>query len=551
MDLSVVIATYNRADLLRSCLDALGRQEPVSGTFEVVVVVDGSTDGSRALLAEYRSPYVLRVIHQDNAGQCQALNRGVSEAAGRFCLLLDDDVLGGPNLVAGHLDAQQKHDGVLGVGRLAMTTEPDADWYVREFCTGWLRHYARLDQGHRPASVKDCYSGNLSFPRAAFMDVGGFALDIARGYDVELAIRLAQWGLRVVYLPRADAVHHQSKTSAQLLHDEERNGAGAHAIYRRHPAALPETGLDKFHADGPIEVACRSLLLALDVPVRPLYALGSVLARVGRTRRWARFVRHYVLWRGVRQATSEDEWKGLTEGVTILLYHAVAAEGERGSRYVVTARDFAWQIRWLARKGYRVLALEDYIRCRREHRLPGRCVVITFDDGYADNASVAAPILSEYGFPVTIFLVSDRVGRSNDWDTEGPLAARPLMDWDTVRALERAGVRFAPHGRTHAPLKGQSAERLHAEIAGAWADVTRAVSHPVPVFAFPFGLADDDARNAVQDAGLDAACTVRRGQNWPSAPLLGLRRVQVRGDTGRLAFRFAVWHGDERPPFRR
>ena len=82
--MSVVIATHNRAAQLRTCLDALARQDAVGNPFEVIVVVDGSTDGTAEMLAAYHAPYHLRAIHQTNAGQCRALNRGVSEAAGRF-----------------------------------------------------------------------------------------------------------------------------------------------------------------------------------------------------------------------------------------------------------------------------------------------------------------------------------------------------------------------------------------------------------------------------------------------------------------------------------
>src|SRR5207245_474841 len=78
-ELSGVIATYNRAAQLRTCLDALARQDAVAGAFEVIVVVDGSTDGTAEMLATYHAPYQLSAIHQTNAGQCRALNRGVSE----------------------------------------------------------------------------------------------------------------------------------------------------------------------------------------------------------------------------------------------------------------------------------------------------------------------------------------------------------------------------------------------------------------------------------------------------------------------------------------
>lgn len=552
-ELSVVIATYNRAAQLRTCLDALARQDDVAGAFEVVVVVDGSTDGTAETLAAYHAPYQLRAIQQTNAGQCRALNRGVSEAAGRFCLLLDDDIVPEAGLVGAHLRAQQGQGGVLAVGRLAIQSPAGADWYVREFCRGWRRHYDRLDAGQRPPSISDCYSGNLSFPRDAFVSAGGFAIDLARGYDIELAFRLVRSGLRVVYLPAAGAVNHDLKTSCQLLQDEERAGASAVEIYRRHPATLPEAGLQSFADDPRIEVACRRLLLALRIPVAPLRAIGVLLGWAGRPRRWAMFVRHYAFWRGVRRGLSDDAaWQSLTRGVTILLYHAIGNPGEQSSRFVVSGPEFAWQVRWLARKGYRVLDLDEYVRCRREHRLPpGGSVMITFDDGYVDNASVAAPLLAERRFPATIFLVTGRMGSCNDWDRNGVLAGREIMSWQAARAIEESGIRLAPHGRSHTVLEGIPSDDVDVEIRDAWETLSREATRPVPVFAFPFGRYDHGTTAAVRRAGLYGACTVHRGRNWLSTPLDALRRVDVRGDRGRFAFRLAVWRGDERVRIRR
>ncbi|HXS25069.1 MAG TPA: glycosyltransferase, partial [Gemmatimonadales bacterium] len=68
-ELSIVIATYNRVGRLRACLDALRRQTEAAGNFEVLVVVDGSTDGTREMLATYETPFKLRVLWQENAGQ--------------------------------------------------------------------------------------------------------------------------------------------------------------------------------------------------------------------------------------------------------------------------------------------------------------------------------------------------------------------------------------------------------------------------------------------------------------------------------------------------
>jgi len=82
-ELSIVIPTFNRARRLRACLEALGRQTQTASDFEVIVVVDGSTDETEAMLEGLLSPFALRVVLQENRGWCAARNNGAQLAAGR------------------------------------------------------------------------------------------------------------------------------------------------------------------------------------------------------------------------------------------------------------------------------------------------------------------------------------------------------------------------------------------------------------------------------------------------------------------------------------
>jgi glycosyltransferase involved in cell wall biosynthesis len=307
-DLSVVIATYNRAERLKACLDSLGAQASgVAGAFDVVVVVDGSTDSTMELLAGYHPPFPLKVLWQENAGQPSAANRGVAEATGDFCLLIDDDIVGGPELIAEHLRVQRETGGVVATGRLSLRVPAKADWYVRRFAAGWAAHYARLDAAQTEVTAAACYGNNLSFPRPAFLEVGGFALDLARGYDIDLAHRLIAAGLTPRYLPRAEGMQDERKNWRQLLRDEEGAGASVVAMHRKDPTAFQIGGLGDFRRASRLSVTFRRVLLALDLPVVALVVPGSILDRVGRGR-WFRFVREYAFWRGVRRAANRKQW---------------------------------------------------------------------------------------------------------------------------------------------------------------------------------------------------------------------------------------------------
>src|SRR5215207_6519965 len=109
IELSVVIPTYNRADRLRASLEALGRQTLPAGDFEVIVVVDGSTDGTLEMLGRLRAAYRLRVVSQANSGQNVARNHGAELARGPYGVSLEENMAADPRLLAGHLRAQGKH----------------------------------------------------------------------------------------------------------------------------------------------------------------------------------------------------------------------------------------------------------------------------------------------------------------------------------------------------------------------------------------------------------------------------------------------------------
>ena len=118
IEISVIIPTYNRAQQLRICLDALSSQTQPDADFEVVVVDDGSTDTTSTLLETLKTPYTLRFLKQEHSGQQNARNRGAQAARGRYCLFLDDDIVADPNLVTEHLRVQRQHNGVVAIGQI-------------------------------------------------------------------------------------------------------------------------------------------------------------------------------------------------------------------------------------------------------------------------------------------------------------------------------------------------------------------------------------------------------------------------------------------------
>jgi peptidoglycan/xylan/chitin deacetylase (PgdA/CDA1 family) len=229
------------------------------------------------------------------------------------------------------------------------------------------------------------------------------------------------------------------------------------------------------------------------------------------------------------------------------MYHAVGARGEGVARYRIPGARFARQMAWLYLRRYPVLPLEDLLRYRLEYRLPpARALVITFDDGYADNGAVAYPILRRYGFPATVFLVSRAVGGTNAWDKDGELVGRQLLSWAEIRALQEDGLSFGAHSQHHVPLTEVPSATVCAEVAGSRADLERELGRPVTTFAYPHGKHDTRTQEAVAEAGFLGACCSVAGLNDPAVSQFALRRSEVRGTDSLLGFALLPWLGRTR-----
>jgi glycosyltransferase involved in cell wall biosynthesis len=536
--LSVVIATHNRREMLRRCLDALATQSQDPASFEVLVADDGSSDGTAEMVESLAMPFALRVLRLQKGGKSAALNAAIAAGPAPVCLFIDDDVVASAELVAAHLAAHREDPKVLGIGPL---TQPDAesrDWFPHAHAAAWNERYAEL--ADRSLDWTECYGGNFSAPLAALLEVGGFATDLPAIEDIELGFRLAAAGCVPRYLPAAAAVHEDEKPRAKLVADVERYGAFCAEFAERQPAARPKL-LGWFLEPTPRDVVLRRALLALRVPSGLLATLGSLIPGAGRKQVWFGFVNRYVFWRGVRSNMSRKRWQQTTRGVPVLMYHAFSA-GEEGDRYVISRRRFAAQLRLLKALRYRVLDFGELARMLRDGEAPPpRSVVLTIDDGYADNLEIALPLLARHRSPATLFVVSQRLGGVNDWTTEGAVAGRRLLSAEELERLRGKWVAIGGHTRTHPPLTEIESDRLTAEIGGSGEDLEALLGEPIPTFAYPYGKFSPEVVAATD--GYAAACTVESRLAKLGDDPLEIPRLEIRGGDSLPTFLRKLWLG--------
>jgi glycosyltransferase involved in cell wall biosynthesis len=525
-ELSVIVASHNRRDLLRRCLESLRNQSADPASFEVIVADDGSGDGTAAMVEAFEAPFALRLLRLEQGGQAAAQNAAIEVAEGTTCLFLDDDMIASPDLIAEHLAAHRREPMTLAVGQLTQEPFDGNDPYAHAFAPRWNARYEEL--ATRDLDWADCYGGNLSAPRAALRQVGGFATDLPSSEDLEVSLRLCRAGCTPRYLPGAHAVHDDQKPGKTILAHERRFGAFCVWFAQRRPDVRRRL-LGWFEQTTTREIVLRRLLLALRVPPPALVAAGRLLPDGDAREVWFGFVSRYTFWRGVRGAASRDEWWQTTRGVPVLMYHGFTDSGER-DRYVMPKRSFARQMRLLSLLRYRTISFEEMGEAMRERRpLPRRTFVVTIDDGYRDNHEIAHPVLRRHGFSATVFLVSRRIGASNDWGDKGAVDGRPTLSREQIEAMRAEGIAFGAHTRTHCRLSEADEAEIGDQVAGSRQDLTETLGESIDTFAYPYGLYDERVVRATGEAGFLAACTT-----WVRPARLGddplrIPRIEVEG----------------------
>jgi peptidoglycan/xylan/chitin deacetylase (PgdA/CDA1 family) len=161
------------------------------------------------------------------------------------------------------------------------------------------------------------------------------------------------------------------------------------------------------------------------------------------------------------------------------------------------------------------------------HELDGPAVALTFDDGYEDFQQEAFPILSEYRFPATVFLVSGYCGRSSDWPGQGRVAGkRPLLSWSTIAELHRGGIRFGAHTLTHPRLPALPWKEAAREVLDSKKQIEDRIGAAVSSFAYPYGAESPRLRALIAE-NFAVGCSTRLGQLRPGSPRESLERIDT------------------------
>lgn len=212
-EVSVVVPTYNRRHQLERTLAGLAAQTGLTQALEVIVVSDGSSDGTDDWLRSGRTPVPVSPCFQDNAGPAVARNRGVAAATAPLVLFLDDDVVPAPDLVRTHVDHHNGlDDDLVVVGPMRTPDDVELSPWVQWEQTMLYKQYDAMLRGDWEATPRQFYTANASLARRHLDASGGFDPAFRRAEDVELAYRLADAGLAFVFVPEAVVYHYAERS---------------------------------------------------------------------------------------------------------------------------------------------------------------------------------------------------------------------------------------------------------------------------------------------------------------------------------------------------
>ena len=213
-DLSIVVPTFNRRDSLARLLSSLdGRDNPSSTAVEVLIVDNGSTDGTDDFLRraiQGSTNFSLRTLREDHQGKASALNRGLASAKGKIILVFDDDVVIDPLCIAKHIEAHRIASFDAVQGKILPGRDPGgriADMNrIREY------NIPYIDYGAEIGEIRGLTGTNMSFKREVFEKVGFFDIRLGPGAagfseDTEYSIRIRKAGFKIGYTPHAIVYH--------------------------------------------------------------------------------------------------------------------------------------------------------------------------------------------------------------------------------------------------------------------------------------------------------------------------------------------------------
>ena len=211
--------------------------------------------------------------------------------------------------------------------------------------------------------------------------------------------------------------------------------------------------------------------------------------------------------------------------IPILTYHSI---DESGSVISVSLDKFKRHMELLKQRGFQTISLKKITECiSKGIDFPKKSIAITFDDGFKNVYSKAFPVLKEFGFTATIFLVSGKCGQNNQWDAQSRHIPRlDLLGWDEILEMSDNGLEFGAHTVGHADLSGLPLAKAREEIVYSKETLQGRLKKDILFFAYPYGRQTPEVKSIVKKEFL-GVCSDKMGFATLKSDIYSLPRIEM------------------------
>lgn len=229
--------------------------------------------------------------------------------------------------------------------------------------------------------------------------------------------------------------------------------------------------------------------------------------------------------------------------IPVIMYHRVINNPENEGVYGTYIYEdmFKKHLQYLKDKNYTVITFKDLdkIGWRNRFEKDRKYIILTFDDGYKDNYDLAFPILKEFNFKATIFLMGSLT--YNEWDVKaGGEKEFPLMSVEMIKEMQDYGIEFGAHTFNHPKLNTLSNEEIEHQIVDVKKPLEEKIGKEIITFAYPYGILNDYAKEMAKKAGYTFALATDSGSVCLSDDLYQIRRIAIFPNTNLFSFKRKV-----------
>nr|WP_314532949.1 polysaccharide deacetylase family protein [uncultured Fusobacterium sp.] len=229
--------------------------------------------------------------------------------------------------------------------------------------------------------------------------------------------------------------------------------------------------------------------------------------------------------------------------VPVVMYHRVINKSENEGIHgtYIYENIFREHLKYLKDNNFSVITFEDLnnIGWRNRFDKNKKYIIITFDDGYVDNYELAFPILKEFNFKATIFLMGEST--YNEWDVKADgEKSFPLMSVEMIKEMQDYGIEFGAHTFNHPKLNKLSNDEIKHQIVDVKKPLEEKIGREIITFAYPYGILNDYAKKMVEEASYTFGVATDSGSVCLSDDLYQIRRIAIFPNTNLFSFKRKV-----------